>query len=235
MLDASLWLGLEHSGHESNRRFKWQNNKRQWRLGSCHDETIFFFDSRLHTVLQWKWATYNYENLFCPWLSDEPPGRFKWLYMWRYSHLLLNECVARTIAHADPTLLSQTPNAVLLTAFTLHYINRTLIFPFRIRGGKDTPLTPFLMATIFCASVPPSFVLSVVSVVIIRIDISSASQHRFRCFKCSCFYPCVFFMPKSKRFHLVCWPFLSLSIPIMTDNDRIFKDVLWSFLFPFLQ
>ena len=76
------------------------------------------------------------------------------------------DCVGdfRAVAEADVKLLSQTPNAVLLTAFTLHYVNRTLIFPFRIRGGKDTPLTPFLMAAIFCTAVSPSLALSAVSV-----------------------------------------------------------------------
>jgi 3-oxo-5-alpha-steroid 4-dehydrogenase 1 len=49
---------------------------------------------------------------------------------------------------------SSTPNVapwVLLTMFTLHYSNRTLIFPLRIRGGKPTPLVPFVMATVYCS------------------------------------------------------------------------------------
>ena len=33
-----------------------------------------------------------------------------------------------------------------------HYINRTLIFPMRIRGGKPTPFIPFIMATLFCTA-----------------------------------------------------------------------------------
>jgi 3-oxo-5-alpha-steroid 4-dehydrogenase 1 len=49
--------------------------------------------------------------------------------------------------------LQQSPaSACLLAMFTLHYINRTLIFPLRIRGGKPTPFIPFIMATLFCTA-----------------------------------------------------------------------------------
>lgn len=41
-------------------------------------------------------------------------------------------------------------NGILLAAFLAHYFNRTLIFPMRIRGGKPTPATVFLMALVFC-------------------------------------------------------------------------------------
>ena len=39
---------------------------------------------------------------------------------------------------------------VLLGCFVLHYFNRTVIFPLRVRGGKGTPLAPFLMALGYC-------------------------------------------------------------------------------------
>ncbi|XP_073534716.1 3-oxo-5-alpha-steroid 4-dehydrogenase 1 [Phyllobates terribilis] len=41
-------------------------------------------------------------------------------------------------------------NRILLGAFTCHYMHRTLIFPFLIRGGKPTPLASFFLALIFC-------------------------------------------------------------------------------------
>ncbi|CAH2283900.1 3-oxo-5-alpha-steroid 4-dehydrogenase 1 [Pelobates cultripes] len=41
-------------------------------------------------------------------------------------------------------------NLLLLGAFTLHYLQRTLIFPFLIRGGKPTPVVSFMLAFIFC-------------------------------------------------------------------------------------
>ncbi|XP_069814250.1 3-oxo-5-alpha-steroid 4-dehydrogenase 1 isoform X3 [Dendropsophus ebraccatus] len=42
------------------------------------------------------------------------------------------------------------PSRALLVAFICHYVQRTLIFPFLIRGGKPTPLASFLLAFIFC-------------------------------------------------------------------------------------
>ncbi|XP_075682887.1 3-oxo-5-alpha-steroid 4-dehydrogenase 1 [Rhinoderma darwinii] len=42
------------------------------------------------------------------------------------------------------------PTKVLMGAFICHYIHRTLIFPFLIRGGKPTPLASFCLAVMFC-------------------------------------------------------------------------------------
>ncbi|KAE8597617.1 hypothetical protein XENTR_v10016533 [Xenopus tropicalis] len=41
-------------------------------------------------------------------------------------------------------------NQVLMGAFICHYTQRTLIFPFLIRGGKPTPFASFALAFIFC-------------------------------------------------------------------------------------
>ncbi|KAK7505461.1 hypothetical protein BaRGS_00003206 [Batillaria attramentaria] len=41
-------------------------------------------------------------------------------------------------------------NLVAVGLFLLHYFHRTFIFPFLIKGGKPTPLVPFVMAFIFC-------------------------------------------------------------------------------------
>ncbi|XP_030065438.1 3-oxo-5-alpha-steroid 4-dehydrogenase 1 [Microcaecilia unicolor] len=50
-----------------------------------------------------------------------------------------------------PTLhLAHTANCVLLAAFLCHYLHRTLIFPFLIRGGKPTPFITFTLAFVFC-------------------------------------------------------------------------------------
>ncbi|KAM5157451.1 3-oxo-5-alpha-steroid 4-dehydrogenase 1 [Mantella aurantiaca] len=49
---------------------------------------------------------------------------------------------------AQPEL--RTPCRLLMGFFICHYIHRTLIFPFLIRGGKPTPLVPFVLALIFC-------------------------------------------------------------------------------------
>jgi 3-oxo-5-alpha-steroid 4-dehydrogenase 1 len=37
-----------------------------------------------------------------------------------------------------------------MALFLFHYFNRALIYPWRIRGGKPTPLVVMLMALVFC-------------------------------------------------------------------------------------
>eukprot|EP00937_MAST-01D_sp_MAST-1D-sp2_P002656 g2656.t1 len=39
---------------------------------------------------------------------------------------------------------------VLLGFFLFHYVNRTFVFPFRLRNGKPTPFVVFLLALLFC-------------------------------------------------------------------------------------
>lgn len=43
------------------------------------------------------------------------------------------------------------PSRVLLALFLVHYLQRSLIFPFLIRGGKPIPLYSCVMAFLFCA------------------------------------------------------------------------------------
>ncbi|OWF54338.1 3-oxo-5-alpha-steroid 4-dehydrogenase 1-like [Mizuhopecten yessoensis] len=50
----------------------------------------------------------------------------------------------------DSPRISHTPNRILLSCFIIHYLQRALIFPFLIRGGKPTPLVPFVLALVFC-------------------------------------------------------------------------------------
>ncbi|XP_071833741.1 3-oxo-5-alpha-steroid 4-dehydrogenase 1-like [Apostichopus japonicus] len=39
---------------------------------------------------------------------------------------------------------------VLVAVFLVHYFQRTFIFPFLLRGGKVTPVVPFILALVFC-------------------------------------------------------------------------------------
>ncbi|EDV21636.1 uncharacterized protein TRIADDRAFT_59840 [Trichoplax adhaerens] len=50
----------------------------------------------------------------------------------------------------DADQIHNLPNRILLGQFLLHYTQRTLIFPFLLRGGKPTPAMVGLMATCFC-------------------------------------------------------------------------------------
>lgn len=60
---------------------------------------------------------------------------------------------ASMLASAYPRAPSSSlANLALLAAFCTHYFNRTFIFPLRIRGGKPTPVSVFLMAFGFCVT-----------------------------------------------------------------------------------
>jgi 3-oxo-5-alpha-steroid 4-dehydrogenase 1 len=69
------------------------------------------------------------------WIVQEVPNLANVLLCWK---------------NREPGVAGGFPNKLLLGLFTCHYINRTLIFPLRIRGGKPTLLLPFIMATAFC-------------------------------------------------------------------------------------
>ena len=45
---------------------------------------------------------------------------------------------------------SASVNRILLSLFVLHYANRVVVYPLRIRGGKPTPLGVALSAFLFC-------------------------------------------------------------------------------------
>ncbi|KAA0149917.1 hypothetical protein FNF27_02595 [Cafeteria roenbergensis] len=50
---------------------------------------------------------------------------------------------------ADPEAFGAA-NRVLLGLYLLHYTHRAWVFPLRMRGGKPTPLSVFLLAMVYC-------------------------------------------------------------------------------------
>lgn len=46
--------------------------------------------------------------------------------------------------------ITHLPNQLLLVMYLCHYFQRSLIFPFLIRGGKSTPFISFALAFVFC-------------------------------------------------------------------------------------
>lgn len=52
---------------------------------------------------------------------------------------------------ADPELRGNGGNLLMLGCFVVHYVNRTIIHPLRMRGGKPTPLGVMLLAMLFCS------------------------------------------------------------------------------------
>lgn len=82
------------------------------------------------------------------WVLQELPSLAIPAALW--AHKVLVECPSNSENAACERLTTLTPNTALLWLFLFHYVNRTLIFPLRIRGGKPTPFGIFLMAFVFC-------------------------------------------------------------------------------------
>ncbi|XP_008053073.1 3-oxo-5-alpha-steroid 4-dehydrogenase 1 [Carlito syrichta] len=53
-------------------------------------------------------------------------------------------------ALAPAPRLQSWPNCILLAMYLVHYVQRTLIYPFLIRGGKPMPLYSSVLAFMFC-------------------------------------------------------------------------------------
>uniref|UniRef100_A0A3B3ZK69 3-oxo-5alpha-steroid 4-dehydrogenase (NADP(+)) n=1 Tax=Periophthalmus magnuspinnatus TaxID=409849 RepID=A0A3B3ZK69_9GOBI len=46
--------------------------------------------------------------------------------------------------------VSLLPNQLIITMYFCHYVHRSLLYPFLIRGGKPTPFMSFALAVVFC-------------------------------------------------------------------------------------
>ncbi len=73
------------------------------------------------------------------------PARLAWVIMetpnlWVYVLVFLN----------DGVLCNSMPNTILLCLFIGHYINRSLIFPFRMKAGAPMPVQVMMLAMMFC-------------------------------------------------------------------------------------
>eukprot|EP01087_Luapelamoeba_hula_P003809 TRINITY_DN13665_c0_g1_i1.p1 TRINITY_DN13665_c0_g1~~TRINITY_DN13665_c0_g1_i1.p1 ORF type:complete len:259 (-),score=20.04 TRINITY_DN13665_c0_g1_i1:57-833(-) len=71
------------------------------------------------------------------WFIQESPC------LWLSAYLLFNFT-------GNPQCLTSAPNVLLMLLFLIHYSQRTLIFPFLLRGGKATPVGVMLAAFVFC-------------------------------------------------------------------------------------
>ncbi|KAJ8273146.1 hypothetical protein GJAV_G00098030 [Gymnothorax javanicus] len=54
------------------------------------------------------------------------------------------------VLQSSAARLSHTANRLLIAMYLCHYVHRSLIYPFLIRGGKPTPFVPFALAFVFC-------------------------------------------------------------------------------------
>lgn len=72
-------------------------------------------------------------------------GKVAWVIQEAPSLLIPLWC----FVHGDVQTTNSHVNRILLTYFIGHYANRTIIFPFQIRGGKPTPVGVMLSALCF--------------------------------------------------------------------------------------
>ena len=119
---------------------------------------IFGWDEReFHANLGYFLVVQMFFGALCLLFITAPYGRFSrdgWGFMinarvaWILQEAPCLVMVALCLSIAEQTL--PWANIMLTGMFALHYFNRTLIFPFLIRGGKPTPVFTFLCALLFC-------------------------------------------------------------------------------------
>ncbi|KAJ8308087.1 hypothetical protein KUTeg_012961, partial [Tegillarca granosa] len=122
-------------------------------------QDIYNLDIKVFNYIAYFMLCWGFCNVFILRFLDAPYGR----YSRQGFGLFVNAKVAWVIqelpAFAVPVMLilffdfpqmSKTPNRIMLACFLIHYFQRTFIFSFLIRGGKPTPLLPFVLAIMFC-------------------------------------------------------------------------------------
>ncbi|KAG7277709.1 hypothetical protein CRUP_003597 [Coryphaenoides rupestris] len=72
--------------------------------------------------------------------------KFAW-FVQELPALIVPLCLVMWTSSAKP---SQLPNGLLIAMYFCHYVQRSLVYPFLIRGGKPTPVVSFTLAFVFC-------------------------------------------------------------------------------------
>ncbi|KAM9839032.1 3-oxo-5-alpha-steroid 4-dehydrogenase 1 [Aulostomus maculatus] len=72
--------------------------------------------------------------------------KFAW-FVQELPALLVPVCL---VVWTSPGRSALLPNKLLLLMYFCHYVQRSLIYPFLIRGGKATPFVSFALAIVFC-------------------------------------------------------------------------------------
>lgn len=60
--------------------------------------------------------------------------------------------LALCLITAEPECLASPGNLLVLGCFAVHYVNRSFIYPLRMKGGKPVPLPVMFMAMAFCTA-----------------------------------------------------------------------------------
>ncbi|XP_029370807.1 3-oxo-5-alpha-steroid 4-dehydrogenase 1 [Echeneis naucrates] len=74
-------------------------------------------------------------NAKLAWFIQEMPALFVPLFL---------------VVGTSPAKTSKLPNQLLIGMYFCHYVHRSLIYPFLLRGGKSTPFASFILACVFC-------------------------------------------------------------------------------------
>lgn len=111
--------------------------------------TMVAFGAASFAALQFLVAPYGRYSESASWLYGfKMNGRLAWVL--QESPCVCAVCANLWLAGQERTARLPTASSVLLALFTFHYVNRTLIFPFRLRNGKPTPFVVMLLAFCFC-------------------------------------------------------------------------------------
>ncbi|XP_071961967.1 3-oxo-5-alpha-steroid 4-dehydrogenase 1-like [Antedon mediterranea] len=105
---------------------------------------LAFLSIFVMSLLQWFKATYGrYGHL-----TDSM--RINVRVAWIVQELPALSIPLALVLFTDSPQTKNPVNVILCGLFIIHYFQRALVFPFLIRGGKDTPILPFVLALMFC-------------------------------------------------------------------------------------
>jgi len=107
---------------------------------------IFFFWG-FSVLLSLQTTTAPYGRYSRPGWGLSVPVKFAWIVQEVPSFLVPLYVIFKTDSPKSDNVLNQ----FAVGLFILHYFQRTFIFPLLIRGGKPTPMIPFVMAILFCS------------------------------------------------------------------------------------
>eukprot|EP00301_Raphidiophrys_heterophryoidea_P000207 c10107_g1_i2.p1 GENE.c10107_g1_i2~~c10107_g1_i2.p1 ORF type:complete len:274 (-),score=40.16 c10107_g1_i2:500-1321(-) len=116
----------------------------------CASLLVFFASVMIPLALGTVVAPYGrYEQIKVPGVSSGPsiPPRLGWIVQ-ESPTLIFSAFLLLT---ADERVYTNPANIILVALFVIHYINRTIIFPFRIVGGKPIRLIVVVAAMCFCS------------------------------------------------------------------------------------
>ncbi|XP_029298792.1 3-oxo-5-alpha-steroid 4-dehydrogenase 1 isoform X2 [Cottoperca gobio] len=124
------------------------------RLFSSEEEEQYVLDTLGYLMIlmaAFTFVTLLFENVPYGRYSSSKYGfpvnaRFAW-FVQELPAILVPFCLVVWTSSAKTSLL---PNQLLIAMYFCHYVQRSLIYPFLIRGGKPTPFVSFVMAIVFC-------------------------------------------------------------------------------------